>query len=44
MGLARNTARSSRAWRTMSERERRTGRHAFDFGWMRGELGLERPV
>jgi hypothetical protein len=26
-----------------SERDRRTGRPAYDFGWLWGELGLERP-
>jgi hypothetical protein len=27
----------------MAERDRRAGRPAYDFGWMWGELGLERP-
>jgi hypothetical protein len=27
----------------MSERERRAGRPAYDFAWMWGELGIERP-
>ena len=28
---------------SMSERARRQGRPAYDFGWMWGELGLQRP-
>lgn len=27
----------------MAERDRRAGRQAYDFTWMRAELGLERP-
>jgi hypothetical protein len=27
----------------LSARERLEGRSAYDFGWMWGELGLERP-
>jgi hypothetical protein len=27
----------------LSERDRRAGRPAYDFGWMWGELGLDRP-
>ncbi len=28
----------------MADRDRRAGRPAYDFGWMWGELGLERPT
>jgi len=28
---------------SQAERLRRAGRPAYDFGWLRGELGLERP-
>jgi len=32
-----------KAMENTSERERREGRAAYDFTWMWGELGLERP-
>jgi hypothetical protein len=32
-----------KAMENMSERQRREGRPAYDFGWMWGELGLDRP-
>ena len=32
-----------KAMENTSERERREGRAAYDFAWMWGDLGLERP-